>query len=67
MGHISIRVLATFLGTFILSSGTVLFCLAQKPMVSTELDAMVKRFLSENRTNGMIGIYPTKTAECYMT
>jgi len=50
MGHMSIRVLAAILGTLILSSGTVIFCLAQKPTASSELDAMVKRFLTENRT-----------------
>jgi len=49
MSHTSIRVLAAFLGTLILSSGTVIFCLAQKPTASAELDAIVKRFLSENR------------------
>jgi predicted O-methyltransferase YrrM len=50
MGHTAIAVLAAFLGTLILSSGTVILCFAQKPLASSELDAMVKRFLNENRT-----------------
>ena len=50
MGHTSIRVLAACLGTLISSSGTLMVCFAQKPMASTELDARVKGFLSENRT-----------------
>lgn len=28
----------------------MIFCLAQKPTASSELDAMVKKFLTENRT-----------------
>ena len=50
MGHTSIRVLAACLGTLILFFGMLIFCLAQKPMTSSELDTMVKKFLSENRT-----------------
>ena len=50
MDRTSIRVLAACLGTLILSSGTLMLSFAQKPMASTELDAKVKRFLSENRT-----------------
>ena len=50
MGHTSIRVLAACLGTLLLSSGTLMVCFAQEPLASTELDARVKRFLSENQT-----------------
>ena len=51
MNQSSIKLLITCLGVLILSLGTRISVLAQKPQTPTELDTKVENFLNENRTH----------------